>query len=152
MTINSDGSSAAYIPIELRKITCTLALETDPTISHAVKIVIRIKSVRKTDMMMMIPIQKSNLSWFWCSILSLIWIDISEELKRTLSSVPRRKDMNTIFDANRCVMKVHNSPPFSLAQDGIGRNNEKHATNLKKERREFSFGIFVFTWPHKMIK
>lgn len=133
-TISLPGSSAAYCPIELRKIQCALLASTELTIAQAVKVDMRLRIVKSAETMIMSPAQNDN-DQCWPSCSSLRTEDvIDDELKRTPSSVESKSDMNIMFEENRCIMCSFKSFPFSIAQARCRLQMEKLSTVTKNSR------------------
>ena len=59
-TISLPGNSAAYCPIELRKMQCALFSLTELTMAQAVKVEMRLRIVSREEMMIMSPAQKEK--------------------------------------------------------------------------------------------
>ena len=95
--MNRPGSSAAYWPIELLKMQCTLTSSTALTIAHAVNVEIRLKIVNRAETMINNPAQKPTVKWFPARKLVRTSVVTFAELKSMASSVDSKRDMNTML-------------------------------------------------------
>lgn len=65
---------------------------------------IRLRRVKMTDIRIAIPAQNSIVQKLSAKSSRRMDVVTAAELKSTLSSAPNKSDMNTIEDANLCVM------------------------------------------------
>lgn len=133
-TISLPGNSAAYCPMELRKIQCALLASTEFTIAQAVNVDIRLRMVNNAEMIMKRPAQKDSDPCSPSRNCCRTVVVTVAELYKTPSSVDKSRDMKTILEAYRCVMCNFRSFPFSMAHAKCRRQIEKLSTVMMNSR------------------